>query len=213
MLSLGGTDLGPADGAPVLGAEPRFDAVCVELVEAGQREQFFALLEVSHANGTVALLGRNLVLVAFTGLVSIARQLRQDLGLNGLLVVAHEEFVHVVVELLLGHVVHPLVSALLVLAAHKDILKLPNGWSHHVVELLDFLPSTAHLLDAPHVLVRGLGPMHVQVPSFGTKPHLLPLVFIGNLTSERSIDLLLTRRIGCLLSSRAVLRVGKHLRY
>ena len=133
-------DLCPADWAPVLRFEPFFDAVWVELVETRQREQLFTLIVVSQADGALKivcfqpqhfssvlvrtdgviwyllrllqLLGANgIIQKAFAFWLTSARQLRENVSADRILIVPQEQLVHVFCELLLTHIIDTFVCA------------------------------------------------------------------------------------------------------
>lgn len=102
----------------------------MELVEAGKGEDLLSIFVFIDADGALALMVILYLLLVFPrGVISRPWQLRQNVHFDRLLVVAHEEFIHVVLELLLTHVVDVLVRLDFLAVAARD--KSPFDPMHH----------------------------------------------------------------------------------
>ena len=102
----------------------------MELVEAGQREDLLPHRIVRHANRAIALiLALLLILSSRQLLLSIKTrswQLREYVLVDRLFIIAQKELIHVLLELLLVHVVDPVILVACAAAHYSAKVKM---WS------------------------------------------------------------------------------------
>lgn len=117
----------------------------MEFVEASERHDEFVLGKFRHTNGALAFT----IFLGFLRVISLVAspgQLRENSCADGLLVVAHVQLIHVVLELLLAHVVHSLVHPVLKVATVMS----PRTSSHENVLAAKGRPH--HIHESPHLL-------------------------------------------------------------
>ena len=161
-------DFKAANRAPVLVFEPGLDALCMELVEAEQSQNFLALLVVGHADAALVFIHLSPCCLFSTFRVSLAedrsRQLLQHVLLQGLFIVAHIQLVHVLLELLLTHVCDAGVCPVLVTICEVVLIgdrlvvdqefEAPYVWPESAQQTPDLFSLTPLLIAVRWELVR-----------------------------------------------------------